>query len=185
MTTVRIPEDWNPQGLLPPNDAVDPTSAERSPYTVSLTDLVLHFGTTKERHQLLAEKTSLERMLAGLPESSVIDRMSLEARKAEVEKALAAASAPAREHVRARLTFRGKPIIGSHGMFAEFGAKATSKRKQWRIRQKTMTENNQKQLGKTLWNIADDFISAQTKKIELLKQHKKGLTQGLFPAVEI
>jgi hypothetical protein len=144
MTTVRIP-DWNPQGLLPPNDSVDPTSAERSPYTVALTDFVLHFGTTKERqtilqgllgfravlhaaglnngfqwvdgnkrrdgqsrtpessrvrsqtmniqekHQLLAEKTALERMLAGLPESSVIDRMSLQARKAEVEKALAAA----------------------------------------------------------------------------------------------
>lgn len=78
----------------------------------------------QERHQLLAEKTSLERMLASLPESSVIDRMSLEARKAEVEEALAAAPVPAREPVRARLTFRGKPIIGSHGMFAEFGAKA-------------------------------------------------------------
>ena len=78
----------------------------------------------QEKHQLLAEKTSLERMLAGLPESSVIDRMSLEARKAEVEEALAAAPTPAREPVRARLTFRGKPIIGSHGMFAEFGAKA-------------------------------------------------------------
>ena len=81
---------------------------------------------TQERHQLLAEKTSLERMLAGLPESSVIDRMSLEARKAEVEEALAAAPTPARQPVRARLTFRGKPIVGSHGMFAEFGAKAIS-----------------------------------------------------------
>lgn len=78
----------------------------------------------QERHQLLAEKTSLDRMLAGLPESSVIDRLSLEARKAEVEEALAAAPAPAREPARARLTFRGKPIVGSHGMFAEFGAKA-------------------------------------------------------------
>lgn len=80
----------------------------------------------QERDQLLAEKTSLERMLAGLPESSVIDRMSLEARKAEVEEELAAAPTPAREPVRARLTFRGKPIIGSHGMFAEFGAKAVN-----------------------------------------------------------
>lgn len=78
----------------------------------------------QERLQLLAEKTSLERMLASLPLSSVIDRMSLEARKAEVENALAAAPVPPREPVRARLTFRGKPIIGSHGMFAEFGAKA-------------------------------------------------------------
>jgi hypothetical protein len=78
----------------------------------------------QERHQLLAEKTSLERMLASLPESSVIDRMSLEARKAAVEQTLAAEPVPAREPVRARLTFRGKPIVGSHGMFAEFGAQA-------------------------------------------------------------
>ncbi len=78
----------------------------------------------QERHQLLAEKTSLERMLATLPESSVIDRLSLEARKDEVEKALNAAPVPAREPARARLTFRGKPIVGSHGIFAEFAAKA-------------------------------------------------------------
>lgn len=81
---------------------------------------------TQERLQLFAEKTSLERMLEKLPESSVIDRMSLEARKAEVEDALVAAPAPSREPVRARLTFRGKPIIGSHGMYAEFGAKAVN-----------------------------------------------------------
>ena len=30
----------------------------------------------------------------------------------------------------------------------------------------------------------DDLISAQTRKIELLKQHKKGLLQGLFPSIE-
>lgn len=78
----------------------------------------------QERRQLLAEKTSLERMLASLPESSVIDRMSLEARKEEVEQALATAPVATREPARARLTFRGKPIVGSHGMFAEFGAKA-------------------------------------------------------------
>ena len=42
-----------------------------------------------EREFLLAEKTSIERMLTGLPEESVIDRMSLEARKAQVEEALA------------------------------------------------------------------------------------------------
>lgn len=78
----------------------------------------------QEKHQLLAEKTSLERMLVSLPESSIIDRMSLEARKAKVEEELSAAPVPSREPVRARLTFRGKPIVGSHGMFAEFGAKA-------------------------------------------------------------
>ena len=48
----------------------------------------------KERHQLLAEKLTLERMIANLPESSVIDRMSFEARKAEVEDELTATPAP-------------------------------------------------------------------------------------------
>jgi hypothetical protein len=43
---------------------------------------------TQERNQLLAEKTSLERMIMSLPESSVIDRMSLQARKEKVEKEL-------------------------------------------------------------------------------------------------
>jgi len=31
----------------------------------------------------------------------------------------------------------------------------------------------------------DDFISAQTQKIEILKTHKRGLMQGLFPDVNI
>jgi hypothetical protein len=43
---------------------------------------------TQERNQLLAEKTSLKRMIMSLPESSVIDRMSLQARKEKVEKEL-------------------------------------------------------------------------------------------------
>jgi hypothetical protein len=42
-----------------------------------------------------------------------------------------------------------------------------------------MTEQNQKQLGTTLWAIA-----AQSQAIELLKLHKKGLMQQLFPSVE-
>lgn len=78
----------------------------------------------QERHHLLAEKTALERMLASIPEASVIDRMSLEARKADVEQELAAVPVGTREPARARLTFRGKPIVGSRGMYAEFGAKA-------------------------------------------------------------
>lgn len=52
MATARIP-DWNTQGVLPPNDPVDPAAAERSPYTVSLTDFVLHFGTTEKRRTIL------------------------------------------------------------------------------------------------------------------------------------
>src|SRR5690554_6911742 len=52
MTTVHIP-DWNSQGVLPPHDPVEPTSVERSPYVVSLTDFILHFGTTQNRQSIL------------------------------------------------------------------------------------------------------------------------------------
>ena len=70
-----------------------------------------------------------------------------------------------------------------------------------------MTEQNQKQLGKTLWNIAgqlrgampsldeqqhlahcltslDDIVAAQSQKLDALKTHKKGLMQQLFPSPE-
>jgi len=74
--------------------------------------------------------------------------------------------------------------------------------------EKTLTENDQKQLGKTLWNIADQLRGAmyadelreymlaflflryrsdnyaQAGKIDFLKTHKRGLMQQLFPAPE-
>lgn len=80
----------------------------------------------QEYRQLQAERTTLEKFLAQLAPSSVIERMSLEARKTKIEEALASQPAPSREPVRAKLTFRGKPIVGSHGMFAEFGAAAVN-----------------------------------------------------------
>jgi len=43
MTTVAIP-NWSAQGVLPPIDALNPTSFERSPYRVDLTDVVVRFG---------------------------------------------------------------------------------------------------------------------------------------------
>jgi hypothetical protein len=58
-----------------------------------------------------------------------------------------------------------------------------------------MTEQNQKQQGKTLWNIAgqlrgvfclfslDIFIAAESEKFDALKTHNKGLIQQLFPAM--
>ena len=53
MSAVRIPS-WNAQGLLPPIDVLNPTSATRSPYRVSLTDLILRFNTSSERSAILA-----------------------------------------------------------------------------------------------------------------------------------
>lgn len=80
----------------------------------------------QEYRQLQAERAALEKLLDQLPPSSVIERMSLGARKKKVEDALASQPAPSHEPVRAKLTFRGKPIVGSYGMFAEFGAAAVN-----------------------------------------------------------
>jgi len=80
----------------------------------------------QEYHQLQAEQTALARMLSELPASNVLERMSLESRKEEVDGLLASQPAPPREPVHARLTFRGKPVVGSHGVFAEFGGKAVN-----------------------------------------------------------
>lgn len=80
----------------------------------------------QEYHQLQAELSTLEELIGELPDSSVIDRMSLESRKKEVEGLLALQPAPSREPVCIRLTFRGRPVVGSHGVFAEFGAAAVN-----------------------------------------------------------
>lgn len=76
----------------------------------------------QEYHQLQAEQTALEGLLAELPPSRVIERMGLEYRKKKIEDTLASQPTPFRESAHASLTFRGKPIVGSHGIFAEFGA---------------------------------------------------------------
>lgn len=53
MINVTIP-NWNSQGVLPPINPATPTSSDRSPYPVSLTDLVLRFGTSLNRQTILA-----------------------------------------------------------------------------------------------------------------------------------
>ncbi len=51
MTTVRIP-DWNRAGVLPPFIPSRPVSQDRSPYRVTLSDLIEHFGTTPARRKI-------------------------------------------------------------------------------------------------------------------------------------
>jgi len=79
---------------------------------------------TQEYRQIRAEIAALEKMLMKLPKSSVIDRMSLEARKKSLEEELASQAMDVRRPLRVNLTFRGKPIVGNHGVFAEFGGAA-------------------------------------------------------------
>lgn len=52
MTFSPIP-DWTSTGVIPPVNPLTPTSVNRSPYTVSLTDLIIRFGTSPERVQIL------------------------------------------------------------------------------------------------------------------------------------
>jgi hypothetical protein len=52
MSRVAIP-NWNAQGVLPPIDSENTTLGERSPYAVSLADIVLRYGTSKERLKIL------------------------------------------------------------------------------------------------------------------------------------
>lgn len=75
---------------------------------------------------LLAEKTTLERLLAETPAEDVLDRASLQARKQAVETAIVQAGPVDREPARVRLTFKGRPVVGSHGILAEFGMKAVN-----------------------------------------------------------
>lgn len=76
--------------------------------------------------QLIAERVAVQRLLAEIPVEDVIDRSSLQSRLEIVERELGSITAPSREPARARLMFRGRPVVGHYGIFAEFGAEATS-----------------------------------------------------------
>ena len=52
MATVAIPP-WNSLGVFPPNDPAAPISFTRSPYAVSLVDVVSRFATSPERIVIL------------------------------------------------------------------------------------------------------------------------------------
>jgi hypothetical protein len=52
MHQIPIPR-WNARGVLPPIDFANPTSLYRSPYPVSLLELVVRFGTTTTRRSIL------------------------------------------------------------------------------------------------------------------------------------
>ena len=76
---------------------------------------------------LQSEVKFLQERLATLPESAMITRMSTNSRMLMIQKQLAEAQVPVREPAKARLTFRGRPVVASHGIFAEFGANAINK----------------------------------------------------------
>lgn len=78
----------------------------------------------KTHWYIASEIRQLEELLAHTPKESVIERMSLEARLKNARDTLDKVPAQA-ESFKTRLTFRGKPVFGSHGIAADFGAKVT------------------------------------------------------------
>lgn len=81
---------------------------------------------TYDRLHLLAEQNFLREQLMGLPPSARLTRMSTESRLRTIETQLAEMPVDVREPACARLTFNGTPVIGSHGIFADFGMRAVS-----------------------------------------------------------
>jgi hypothetical protein len=64
-------------------------------------------------------------MITDTPAEDVIDRGSLQGRLEEVELLIAQHPADQRAPVKACLTYRGRPVVGSYGIFADFGMLAT------------------------------------------------------------
>jgi hypothetical protein len=73
---------------------------------------------------LASEISELESILAEIPVSRVIDRRSFETRLMTARAALAKVD-PTLLPKKARLTFRGTPVFGSHGIAADFATKAS------------------------------------------------------------
>jgi hypothetical protein len=80
----------------------------------------------REYKQLLAEAHALEQLLGEIPTENVLERPGFEARLDHVKQLLSSAIPPSREPARARLTFRGRPVVEHRGIFVEFGTKATN-----------------------------------------------------------
>lgn len=70
-----------------------------------------------------SEIKELESLLAEIPQENAIDRMGLTARLESAQALLAGIAENQLAH-KARITFRGKPVYGSHGIVADFAAKA-------------------------------------------------------------
>lgn len=72
---------------------------------------------------LASEVKELESILRAIPAQNLIERIAFEERLASAKKILD--KLPAYQHrAKARLTFRGQPVVGSHGIAADFGSKA-------------------------------------------------------------
>lgn len=70
----------------------------------------------------ISEIRELKELLAEIPTTNIIERISLESRLKSAEAAILNVK-ESELNYKARLTFRGKPVLGSHGILADFGTK--------------------------------------------------------------
>ena len=80
----------------------------------------------KEYLSLLSEKSELESIIAQIPKDNVIERLSFEARLKYVNGQIHNIQSQGIEPEKAKLTFRGTPVLGTHGIFADFATNATA-----------------------------------------------------------
>jgi hypothetical protein len=78
-----------------------------------------------EQQSLFSERAALERMITNTPVEDVIDLRSLKVRLEIINQVLKQQPVEIRLPAKVRLTFRGRPVVESHGIFAEFGMTAT------------------------------------------------------------
>lgn len=75
---------------------------------------------------LLGQKDVLTRIIETTPEEDVLDRASLQKRLEDVERRIEQERVQGPQPTKVRLTFNGRPVIGTHGIFADFASKAVS-----------------------------------------------------------
>jgi len=78
----------------------------------------------QERQQLEAEITALTKMIHSMPKDLILEREGFESRKKEIEAILERYPEPKKEAARGFITFRGKPVIGTQGIFVKFASEA-------------------------------------------------------------
>ncbi len=71
-----------------------------------------------------SEIRELESLLSKIPKQKAVNRIGLEARLKSAKEAIAGFH-PEESPRKAKLTFRGRPVFGSHGVSAEFASKAS------------------------------------------------------------
>jgi hypothetical protein len=79
---------------------------------------------TLEMKELEGQRRFLADQIGRIPAGASLTRRSLESRLKTVEAAISRLPRLARDPARVSVTFRGKPVLGAHGVVAQFGTDA-------------------------------------------------------------